>query len=314
MASCYPARFTGGNGAMARKGRDIHGWAIVDKPVGVTSTQVVGKVRWAAGARKAGHAGTLDPLADGVLAVALGEATKTVPYLMAARKAYRFTVRWGVVTTTDDREGAVVGTCDARPETTAITAALAAFTGEIMQVPPTYSAVKVDGARAYDLARAGAAPELKARPLTVHELHLTDRPDADHATFEMVCGKGGYVRSIARDLGEALGCGAHVAALRRLWSGPFHEREAIPFAKLEELAYAGGFETHLTPVATGLADIPALAVAASEAAALRQGRPVAVAVDAPPEGAEVWASHAGAPVAIGAVRDGVFRPRRVFTL
>ena len=299
---------------MARRGRDVHGWLIVDKPVGVGSTQVVARARRAAQARKAGHAGTLDPLAEGVLAVAFGEATKTVAALMDARKAYRFTVRWGVTTTTDDGEGAVTAACDARPDDAAIRAALPAFTGAIMQVPPAFSAVKIDGERAYDVARAGGAVALAARPLTVHALALADRPDADHAVFEMTCGKGGYVRSIARDLGEALGCGAHVTRLRRVWSGPFHERDAIPFAMLDDLPYPGALDTHLAPVATALADIPALAVTTHEAALLRQGRAVSVAAGDVAEHAQAWASLEGTPVALGAWSGGAFTPRRVFNL
>ncbi|RMD92040.1 MAG: tRNA pseudouridine(55) synthase TruB, partial [Alphaproteobacteria bacterium] len=196
--------------ARRRKGRDISGWLVVDKPAGLTSTAVVNKVRWALQAQKAGHAGTLDPLATGVLAVALGEATKTVPYVTDALKCYRFTVRWGEATNTDDAEGEVIARSDRRPTAEEIEAALPAFRGEIMQVPPQFSAVKIDGERAYALAREGQTPELAARPLWVESLELVEQPDEDHAVFEMVCGKGGYVRAIARDLGEALGTHGHV--------------------------------------------------------------------------------------------------------
>ncbi|MFN3294840.1 MAG: tRNA pseudouridine(55) synthase TruB, partial [Gemmobacter sp.] len=193
----------------AKKGQPVSGWLVVDKPAGVTSTAVVGKVRWALDAQKAGHAGTLDPDATGVLAVALGEATKTVPYVTDALKCYRFVVRFGAATATDDASGAVLETRDARPDDAQIVAALDGFRGDIRQVPPQYSAVKVDGARAYDLARDGEAMDLAARPLHVARLDLVARPDADHAELEMVCGKGGYVRAIARDLGQVLGCLGH---------------------------------------------------------------------------------------------------------
>jgi tRNA pseudouridine55 synthase len=297
-----------------RKGRAIDGWLVIDKAAGVTSAQVVAKARWAMGAQKAGHAGTLDPLATGVLAVAFGEATKTVPYVTDALKAYRFTVRWGETTDTDDAEGRVIATSAARPTDEAIRAALPGFTGEIMQVPPQYSAVKVDGERAYALAREGETLNLAARPLWVDSLEMVERPDSDHAVLEMVCGKGGYVRSVARDLGAALGCGAHVTALRRLWSGPFDAEDAISFAQIDELRDSGALESHLLPVATGLDDIPALAVPAAAAAQLRQGRPTPVAGGDLRYGDEAWASLDGEPVAIGVYRGGDLHPSRVFNL
>ena len=290
----------------------MHGWLVLDKPLGLSSAQAVAKARWAFRAEKAGHAGTLDPLATGVLAVAFGEATKTIPCIQDARKGYRFTVRWGVATGTDDAEGEAVAVSDLRPDRAAIEAALPAFRGDILQVPPAFSAVKVAGERAYAKARAGEAVALAARPLNVARLELVETPDADHATFEMDCGKGGYVRSIARDLGAALGCFAHVTALRRLWSGPFRVEAAFPFAKLDEIRHSPAIETHLAPVATGLADIPALAVSAPEAALLRQGR--AVSGGDLSEGCEAWASLEGAPVAIGQARGGMFHPRRVLNL
>jgi tRNA pseudouridine55 synthase len=299
---------------MARKGDKVDGWLVLDKPPGITSAQAVAKARWAFRAAKAGHAGTLDPLATGVLAVAFGEATKTIPYVTDAEKGYRFTVRWGVETATDDTEGAATATSDARPTDARIAAALPAFRGDIMQTPPAFSAVKVDGERAYDLARAGEAVDLKARPLHVARLEMVERPDADHATFEMDCGKGGYVRAIARDLGRALGCGAHVTALRRIWSGPFRVEDATPFALLDEIRHTGAIEAHLAPVATGLDDIPALAVSAPDAALLRQGRAVAASGGDLSDGDDVWASHQGAPVAAGVVRGGFLVPKRVFNL
>ncbi|SEA11723.1 tRNA pseudouridine(55) synthase TruB [Rubrimonas cliftonensis] len=297
---------------MARKGRRVDGWLVLDKPLGVSSAQAVAKARWAAQAVKAGHAGTLDPLATGVLAIAFGEATKTVSAIEGALKAYRFTVRLGQATATDDAEGEVTALSHARPSDAEIEAALPTFTGDILQTPPAYSAVKVDGRRAYALARAGEEVELGARALHVARLALVARPDADHAVLEMTCGKGGYVRSVARDLGETLGCLGHVVALRRVWSGPFHERDAIPFAKLDEIRHSDAIEAHLAPVATGLADIPALAVPAPDAASLRQGRAVSVAGGDLSDGDEAWAAHEGAPVALGSWSGGVFTPRRVF--
>ena len=244
---------------MARKkGRDISGWLIVDKPAGVTSTSVVGKVRWALDAKKAGHAGTLDPAATGVLAVALGEATKTVPYITDALKCYRFRVTLGASTTTDDAEGNVLETRDTRPTDAEINAALGAFRGEIAQVPPQFSAVKVDGERAYDLAREGEVMDLAARPLWVERLEMIGRPDADHVDLEMVCGKGGYVRSIARDLGQALGCLGHVAWLRREWSGPFNASEGVSLEEIDRLAKSPEIDALLLPLELGLADLVAL--------------------------------------------------------
>jgi tRNA pseudouridine55 synthase len=229
-------------------------------------------------------------------------------------KAYRFTVRWGVETATDDAEGAIVATAGARPDRAAIGAALPAFRGDILQTPPAFSAVKVDGARAYALARAGEAVDLAARPLHVARLDLVATPDADHATFEMVCGKGGYVRAIARDLGRALGCLGHVSALRRTRTGPFGLDRAIAFAKLDELRHTPAIDAHLLPVATGLDDIPALAVTAAAAAMLRQGRPAPADGGDLPPGTEAWAALAGQPVAFGRWDGARLHPRRVLNL
>ncbi len=297
-----------------KSGRPVDGWLVVDKPAGVGSTQVVGKARWALGARKAGHAGTLDPLATGVLAVAFGEATKTIPYVMDSLKAYRFTVRWGIATDTDDADGTAVATSDARPDAAAIRAALPAFEGEILQRPPAYSAVRIEGERAYDLARAGAAPEIAERPIWVESLTLIATPDADHAELEMVCGKGGYVRSVARDLGQRLGCLGHVSALRRIWAGPFEESDAVAFEAIEPLRDEGALEARLLPVSAGLDAIPALAVNAAAAATLRQGRPTPVPGGDLDYGDEAWAEHAGAPVAIGVYKAGLLHPNRVLNL
>ncbi|MEO0930246.1 MAG: tRNA pseudouridine(55) synthase TruB, partial [Pseudomonadota bacterium] len=242
--------------ARKRKGRDISGWLVVDKPAGITSTAVVNKVRWAMDAKKAGHAGTLDPEATGVLAVALGEATKTVPYITDALKAYTFTIRLGQATNTDDAEGEVIAESGLRPDDDTIKAALGAFVGDIMQVPPQFSAVKVDGERAYKKARDGEEMALAARPLWVEELLLVDRPDTNHAVLEMTCGKGGYVRSIARDLGEALGCKAHVKSLRRIWSGPFQASDGVSLEQVDELAKTPELDMFLQPLEVGLADLP----------------------------------------------------------
>ncbi|NPD19926.1 tRNA pseudouridine(55) synthase TruB [Alterinioella nitratireducens] len=299
--------------ARKRKGRDISGWLVVDKPAGPTSTAVVNKVRWALDAKKAGHAGTLDPDATGVLAVALGEATKTVPYITDALKAYVFTVRFGAATNTDDAEGEVLETSDARPSDAQIEAALPGFVGDIQQVPPRFSAVKIDGERAYKLAREGEEIELAARDLYVESLTLLARPDPDHAVLEMVCGKGGYVRSIARDLGEGLGCLGHVRELRRVWSGPFDVEEAISLALIEELAKDPALDAHLLPVEVGLADLEEMRATVAGAARLKNGNPGQVLGTAE-YGEEVWVSHDGQPLAVGIYRGGEVHPSRVFNL
>jgi len=297
-----------------RKGRDISGWLIVDKPAGITSSAVVGKVRWAFDARKAGHAGTLDPAATGLLAIAFGEATKTVPVVTDALKCYRFTIRFGAATDTDDAEGTVIETSDMRPSDAEIAAALPAFRGEIQQVPPQFSAVKVDGARAYDLAREGETLDLAARKLWVDELEIVARPDADTLVLDMVCGKGGYVRAIARDLGRALGCLGHVTALRRLWAGPFELAQAVTLARVEELERSPELDGLLLPLEAGLADLPELPATADGAARLRNGNPGMVLASSVDYGAEAWASYQGQAVALGRYRAGELHPDRVFNL
>ncbi len=296
-----------------RKGDIVDGWLVFDKPVGVTSTQAVGKARWAFNARKAGHAGTLDPLGSGVLPIAFGEATKTIGLVQEALKTYRFTIRLGQRTATDDAEGPVVAESDARPTDAAIEAALGAYVGDIEQVPPQFSAVKVEGERAYDLAREGVEMDLAPRALRVESLTLVARPDPDHAELELHCGKGGYVRAIARDLGEDLGCHAHVSQLRRTRTGPFVLEHAISFEMLDEIRHRGGSE-HLLPVATGLDDIPALAVPAAAAARIRQGQAVPVPATDLDYGDLCWARLDGTPLAIGTYRAGRFHPDRVFNL
>ena len=302
--------------ARTRKGRAVSGFLVVDKPAGVTSSAVVNKVRWAMGAKKAGHAGTLDPAATGLLVVALGEATKVVAQVTDALKCYEFTIRWGAETNTDDADGTVTARSDVRPTDAEIEAALPAFRGDIMQVPPAYSAVKVDGERAYDLAREGEVLDLAARPLRVAELTLLDPTDADHATLRMVCGKGGYVRAIARDLGRALGCLGHVASLRRTWSGPFSLENAVTWPEIEAAAGSGALDARLLPLETGLAGLPECPCPEASVATLRHGQ--AAPVFPPPGGRvpmwgeEAWASRDGHAVALGTYEGGQLRPTRVF--
>ncbi|MDZ4088672.1 MAG: tRNA pseudouridine(55) synthase TruB [Tabrizicola sp.] len=297
--------------ARGKKGRAISGWLIVDKPAGVNSTAVVNKVKWAFGAQKAGHAGTLDPDATGVLAVALGEATKTIPYITDALKCYRFRVVLGAATDTDDASGQVIATAAVRPSDDQIEAALGAFRGDILQVPPQYSAVKVDGDRAYDLAREGEVMDLAARPLWVERLDFLGRPDADHVDLEMVCGKGGYVRSIARDLGRALGCLGHVEWLRRTWSGPFDVEDGVTLATIDAEAKTEALDAHLLPLELGLQDLPEFTATPEGAARLRNGNPGQVIGHAD-WGTEGWASLDGLAVAVGHYRGGELHPSRVF--
>ncbi len=298
--------------ARGKKGRVVSGWLVVDKPAGITSTAVVNKVKWAMDAQKAGHAGTLDPAATGVLAIALGEATKTVPYITDALKCYRFMVNLGAATTTDDAEGTVIAMSDERPTDAAIEAALAGFRGDIMQVPPQFSAVKVDGERAYDLAREGEVMDLAARPLFVERLDVLSRPDADHVELEMVCGKGGYVRSIARDLGAVLGCLGHVAWLRREWSGPFTAAQGISLEQIDALAKTEALDAWLKPLELGLTDLPELPCTPEGAARLKNGNPGMVLASSVGWGEEAWASYQGRAVAVGIYKSGELHPSRVF--
>ncbi len=297
-----------------RKGRDISGWLLVDKPAGWTSTAVVSKVRWALDAKKAGHAGTLDPEATGVLAIALGEATKTVTYVTDAMKAYEFTVRFGQATNTDDAEGEVINTSDERPSDDQIKEALQRFVGDIEQVPPQFSAVKVDGERAYKKAREGEAMELAARPLWVESLILVDRPDADTCVLELVCGKGGYVRSIARDLGDALGCFAHVVVLRRTWSGPFDAEDGVSIETIEKLARQPELDAFIQPMEIGLSDVPRVNTTPEGAVKLRNGNPGMVLASDVEYGDTCWAALDGHPIAVGQYKAGQLHPVRVFNL
>ena len=304
--------------ARQRKGLPVNGWLIFDKPRGMTSTQAVSRVKRLYQAAKAGHAGTLDPLATGVLPIALGEATKTVPFVVEGSKQYRFTVRFGAETDTDDAEGKVVASSEKRPTRAEIEAELPSFTGEIEQVPPRYSALKVDGARAYELARDDEDFELAARRVSVESLTLADHPDPDHCVLEAYCGKGTYVRALTRDLGRALGTLGHVEELRRTRVGPFSEERALSLAALEALAESGGSEALLTallPVETALCDIPALAVAGPDADRLRRGQAVLLrGRDAPILEGTVYAVSRGMLVAIGEVSRGELKPKRIFNL
>lgn len=300
--------------ARVKKGRAVHGWLIVDKPAGMTSSAVVNKVKWALDAQKAGHAGTLDPEATGLLAIALGEATKTVPYITDALKCYRFSVRLGQATNTDDTEGEVIATSDLRPTDAAIEAALPQFVGDILQVPPKFSAVKVDGQRAYKLAREDEDFEIAARPLYVDEMLMIERTDADHVLLEMTCGKGGYVRSIARDLGEFLGCYGHVEWLRREWSGPWETEDGVTIDLVNELAKTDGLDEYILPVSEGLGGLEELRATAEGAAKLKNGNPGMVLGGTAEYGDEVWVSYNDQPVAVGIYKAGEVHPSRVFNL
>ena len=300
------------------KGLPIHGWLCLDKPGGMTSTEAVNRVRRITRARKVGHGGTLDPLATGVLPVALGEATKTVAYVMEGRKHYRFTARLGEARTTDDAEGTVLARSDVRPTTAEIAAALPRFVGRIEQVPPRFAAVKVEGERAYDLARRGEAVELAPRFVQVERFDLVERPDPDHVTFEVVCGRGTYVRALVRDLGAALGCLAHVVALRRLQVGPFGAAEAVSLTALEQLVADDALPQALLPVGAALGDLPALPLTQPQVDRLCAGQTIRVAPgllagEAEPD-TTVRAMAAGRMVALARLHGGELSPVRVFNL
>jgi tRNA pseudouridine55 synthase len=300
--------------ARRKKGDKIDGWVVLDKPVGLGSTPAVSRVRRLFGAQKAGHGGTLDPLASGVLPIALGEATKTVPFVMDGRKEYRFTLRFGEARSTEDAEGDVTATSDARPTDDAIRGALGGFLGEIDQVPPAFSALKIDGQRAYDLARAGEAVEMKPRRVRIDGLALLARPDRDHADFVVTCGKGTYIRSLGRDLAVALGTVGHLSALRRTAAGPFREDAAISLPKLEALGHIPALLGALVPVVTALDDIPALALTETQADQLRHGQPVLLTRDASPSGALFRAELGERLVALVRSDGASIQPVRVFNL
>ena len=305
-----------------KKGEIVNGWICLDKPFGMGSTEAVSKVRRLVDAQKAGHAGTLDPLASGILPIALGEATKTVPFMMEAQKVYRFTINWGVSTDSLDREGEITGRSDVRPAVEAVRAALPAFVGEIDQVPPQFSAIKVDGQRAYDLAREGTEFELASRRVMIHEAAVTDAPDADHVEITMRTGKGVYVRSLARDLAALLGAEGHVSALRRERVGPFSTENAVTLDFLTDLVHRDAASEGLLPVATALDDIPELAITDQDAFSLRQGRPIVLLPRQVEtlkgrlrDGSRTVSAFQGQTlVALGQLRAGRLEPDRVFNL
>ncbi len=308
--------------ARKKKGDVVNGWVCLDKPFEMGSTDAVTKVRRLFNAQKAGHAGTLDPLASGILPIALGEATKTVPFMMEAEKIYRFSINWGISTATVDREGEILGRSDVRPSVEAVRAALPSFVGEIDQTPPQFSAIKVDGQRAYDLARDGVEFELASRRVTIHEAAVTDAPDANHVEITIRTGKGVYVRSLARDLAIMLGAEGHVSALRRERVGPFSVENAVTLDFLTDLVHRNAASEGLLPVATALDDIPELAVTDQDAFSLRQGRPIVLL----PRQVETLKSRLSGDsrtvsafqgqtlVALGQMRAGRFEPDRVFNL
>ena len=307
--------------ARKRKGQKIDGWLIVDKPIGLTSAAVVGKVRRALDAAKVGHGGTLDPLASGVLPLAFGEATKTVSFVMDGSKVYRFAIRWGEARSTEDAEGAVVATSAVRPDEALLRSVLGDFTGEIEQVPPVYSAIKVDGQRAYALARADLPVELAPRKVMIESLRLVAMPDVDHAEFEATCGKGAYMRSLGRDIALALGTVGHLSSLRRTAVGPFSEKNAISLEKALTLGHSAPLAEELLPIETALDDIPVLALTEAEARRMGHGQAIPVlpvAIRSPrqavTQGAVVCVMSAGKPVALARISGGEIRPLRILNV
>ena len=301
-----------------REKRDVHGWVVLDKPVGMSSTQAVSVLKRLFQAKRAGHAGTLDPLASGVLPIALGEATKTVPFVMEGRKVYRFTVRWGEERDTDDAEGRVIDRSTERPTAQAIAELLPRFTGQITQVPPRFSAVKIAGERAYDLARDGEVVDIAPRPVEIHRLELIETHDPDHAVLVAECGKGTYVRALARDLGRALKCLGHVAALRRTVVGPFGEDVASSLDALQRICSGEDDvpgRAALLPVEAGVAALPALRVSPGDAGRLALGQAVLLrGRDALVIGGGVAVFSQGTLIALAEVEKGEVRPRRIFNL
>lgn len=303
-----------------KKGRAISGWLILDKPCDCGSTEAVSKIKWLYKAQKAGHAGTLDPLASGMLPIALGDATKTVPYVMDGRKIYQFTVRWGEERTTDDREGEIAVACAERPQEPDIRALLPRYTGTIKQVPPQFSAIKINGNRAYDLAREGEVLEIPPREVEIHRLDLVAVPDRDTAVFEVECGKGTYVRALARDMGRDLGCHGHIATLRRTFVAPFGEDDLVPLdalTALEEIEdedeRMAALDGHLIDIGEALSMLPHIAVNDDQTRRLRRGNPILLrGRDAPLPADEAYATQDGRLIAIGEIAGGEFRPRRVF--
>jgi tRNA pseudouridine55 synthase len=302
------------------KGRPVSGWLILDKPLDFGSTEAVSKIKWLFNAQKAGHAGTLDPLASGMLPIALGDATKTVPYVMDGRKVYEFTVSWGEERSTDDLEGEVVESSDSRPDEQAIRDLLPDYTGRISQVPPQFSAIKIAGERAYDLARGGETVEIPAREVEIFRLTLLACPDPDTAHFEVECGKGTYVRALARDMGRDLGCFGHISGLRRTLVAPFPEDAMVPLATLtafEEIEdrdeRLAALDAYLIDTAEALSSLPHLAINDDQAHRLKMGNPILLrGRDAPANETEAYATARGKLIAIGEIEQGEFRPKRVF--
>jgi tRNA pseudouridine55 synthase len=301
------------------KGRPISGWLILDKPVDFGSTEAVSKIKWLFKAQKAGHAGTLDPLASGMLPIALGDATKTVPYVMDGRKIYEFTVTWGEERSTDDLEGEATQTSDNRPDEQAIRDLLPNYTGVIEQIPPQFSAIKISGERAYDLARGGEAVEIPSREVEIHRLTLL-KAEVDKAHFEVECGKGTYVRSLARDFGRDLGCFGHISGLRRSYVAPFAEETMVPLAELVKLESIedhderlAALDAYLIDTSEALSSLPHLAISEDQARRIRSGNPIILrGRDAPLPAPEAYCTMSGDLVAIGAIEEGEFRPKRVF--
>ncbi|MES5099768.1 tRNA pseudouridine(55) synthase TruB [Agrobacterium sp. BA1120] len=302
------------------KGRPISGWLILDKPFDFGSTEAVSKIKWLFNAQKAGHAGTLDPLASGMLPIALGDATKTVPYVMDGRKIYEFTVTWGEERTTDDMEGEVLNTSAERPNEQAIRDLLPNYTGTIMQIPPQFSAIKIAGERAYDIARGGEAVEIPAREVEIHRITLIACPDADTAHFEVECGKGTYVRALARDMGRDLGCYGFISELRRSMVAPFAEDAMVPLAKLVEFEAIedrderlAALDAYLIDTSEALSSLPHLIINDDQAHRLKMGNPILLrGRDAPTQEMEAYATARGKLIAIGEIAEGEFRPKRVF--
>lgn len=302
------------------KGRPISGWLILDKPVDFGSTEAVSKIKWLFKAQKCGHAGTLDPLASGMLPIALGDATKTVPYVMDGRKIYEFTVTWGEQRSTDDLEGEVIESSDKRPTEDQILALLPNYTGVINQVPPQFSAIKIAGERAYDLAREGETVEIPSREVEIYRLTLLECENENTAHFEVECGKGTYVRALARDFGRDLGCFGHISGLRRTFVAPFAEDTMIPLAELVALEEIQDDEERLAALdallidtSEALSSLPHLIVNDDQAHRLKMGNPILVrGRDAPVEESEAYATARGKLIAIGEIGQGEFRPKRVF--
>jgi tRNA pseudouridine55 synthase len=297
-----------------RKGKKINGWIIVDKPAGITSTGVVNRIKWAFNAKKVGHSGTLDPDATGVLPIALGEATKTIPYIMDELKSYQFCVKFGEATDTDDATGKIIQTSNKRPLDDQISAMLSKYTGLIKQTPPNFSAIKINGSRAYDLAREGLELKLNPRPLFVKELKFLERSDDEHALFQLTCGKGGYVRSIARDLGNDLNCYGHVKWLKRVWTGPFKIESCITIDKVQELYKSPKLLQILQPLELGLQNLPFVSCSAKELGDIANGRAVKVnSNDIKPE-EKCWIQCEGKALALGYLKKSIFYPSRVFNM